>query len=47
MRINKYRYLNSVYRNSLVLNSIERGGRASLTSIQLVVYGVSCLGKKD
>lgn len=47
MRINKYRYLNCIYRNKLVLNSIERKrGRVLPIYIRLVVYGVSYLVKK-
>lgn len=48
MGINKYRYLNCIYRNKLVLNSIERkrGGRVLPIYIRLVVYGVSYLVKK-
>lgn len=42
MGINKYRYLNCIYRNKLVLNSIERKRGASVTYI----YSISGLWSK-
>ncbi len=40
MSINKYRYLNFLYRNSLVLNSIERSEGGSIASYKYSISGL-------